>query len=74
MIKLNGFKKCPDCGKMKPASAFYHNKRTKDKLSYDCRECHLRISRDYYAWQKRARKGEFQKEPFSPVKVFGGEP
>lgn len=35
-------KKCPKCDQFKQEEFFYRNIKTKDGLSYSCKECHIK--------------------------------
>lgn len=39
MIKDKGYKICTKCKKKKTLNEFYHNKNSKDKLEYRCKQC-----------------------------------
>jgi hypothetical protein len=54
-------KRCPDCGEVKPNSAYRRNKSTPDGLSFYCKECFSR--RDNAAYRKRmAERGKKVRE------------
>lgn len=59
-------KTCTHCGKLKPVSEFYKNKRTHDGLTTQCKECILTYQTDYL---KRKKKEKAQKEPERKVKI-----
>jgi hypothetical protein len=45
-------KRCPRCGQVKPASAFYHRHRTQ-RLSPYCKPCQRAASREHRSRRRR---------------------
>jgi predicted HTH domain antitoxin len=41
-------KKCSKCGRMLPKTSFNKNRKTKDGLQSECRECHAETMRRYH--------------------------
>lgn len=52
---MSGWKKCPRCGKLKPAAAFGADASKKSGLRSWCKECCKQYDRDNYDPEKRKR-------------------
>lgn len=55
-------KKCNKCGEVKPVSDFYKNKRTKDGLSYACRDCMYENKAEQRGQTVKEYKNKYNKE------------
>ena len=45
-------KRCSKCGRILPLSEFYKDKRAKDGLKSECKECHIAMQAEYYKANK----------------------
>lgn len=49
-------KRCSKCGQYKPISDFNKNRKSKDGLQTECRECHAETMRKYHRKQAEEKK------------------
>lgn len=47
-VRLDGLKRCPQCGDTKPLSDFHNNKRSHDGLASYCKPCSVNSVRAYH--------------------------
>ncbi|GAA4226935.1 hypothetical protein GCM10022254_13340 [Actinomadura meridiana] len=67
-VSLMLSKRCRDCGEIKPATAFWRLKSSKDGLAYYCKACFgLRNSRSYRSKQKSLGKDTREYRRYSDV-------